>query len=120
MRVLADENIPGDTIRALRAAGHDVFAAAESGPGSADAILLARAAAEGRVVLTFDRDFGELVVREGAPGVPGVVLLRFVPPDAGAVTALLLGLLARTDLRLDGFLSVVDAQHVRPRPLRAV
>jgi predicted nuclease of predicted toxin-antitoxin system len=97
-----------------------VFAAAESAPGNADAVLLARAAAEQRVVLTFDRDFGELVVRAGPAGVPGVVLLRFVPPDAGAVTALLLGLLARTDLQLEGFMSVVDAQHVRQRPLGAV
>lgn len=35
MRVLADENIPLETVRALRNAGHDVFAASEAAPGLA-------------------------------------------------------------------------------------
>ena len=120
MRLLADENIPSHTIRALRAAGHDVFAAAEAQPGAADRVLLERAVAEARVLLTFDRDFGELAVREPTLTPPGVVLLRFVPPGAAAVTRVILALLDRSDLVIEGFLSVVEAQHVRQRPLRAV
>ena len=120
MRLLADENIPGHTIRALRAAGHDVLAAAETLPGAADRALLERAVAEARVLLTFDRDFGELAVRELSLMPPGVVLLRFVPAGAAAVTRVTLELLDRSDLAIEGFLSVVEAQHVRQRPLRAV
>jgi len=120
MRLLADENIPGHTIRALRAAGHDVFAAAEMQPGAPDRALLERARAEARVLLTFDRDFGELAVRDPARTPPGVILLRFVPPGAAAVTRVVLELLDRSDLAIEGFLSVVETQHVRQRPLRAV
>ncbi|HEV8358647.1 MAG TPA: DUF5615 family PIN-like protein [Gemmatimonadales bacterium] len=40
MRLLADENIPLETVRALRLAGHDVFAVTESSPGAADEALL--------------------------------------------------------------------------------
>jgi predicted nuclease of predicted toxin-antitoxin system len=120
MRLLADENIPGDTIRALRAAGHDVFAAAEAAPGAADQVLLDRARSEARVVLTFDRDFGELAVREPSEAPTGVVLLRFTPPDAAAVTRVVLELLTRSDLTIEAFLSVVEARHIRQRPLRAV
>ena len=99
MRLLADENIPSHTIRALRAAGHDVFAAAEAQAGAADRVLLQRAAAEARVLLTFDRDFGELAVREPTLTPPGVVLLRFVPPPgAAAVTRVILELLDRSDM----------------------
>ena len=120
MRLLADENIPGDTIRALRTAGHDVFAAVETEPGATDRVLLERALAEARVVLTFDRDFGELAVREPSQALVGVVLLRFVPPNAAAVTRVVLDLLGRSDLAIEGFLSVVEARHIRQRPLRAV
>jgi len=120
MRLLADENIPGHTIRALRAAGHDVFAAAEAAPGAPDRALLARALSDVRVLFTFDRDFGELAVREPGRTPAGVILLRFVPPGAAAVTRVVLELLDRSDLAIEGFLSVVEAQHVRQLPLRAV
>ena len=120
MRLLADENIPGETIRALRAAGHDVFEAAESAPGTVDLELLARARAEARVVLTFDRDFGRLAIQDPAQAPAGVVLLRFTPPDAGVVTQVVLDLLSRTDLVIENHLSVVDARHIRQRLLRAV
>jgi predicted nuclease of predicted toxin-antitoxin system len=74
-RVLANENIPGDVV-ALRADRHDVVWMQESGPGSSDEVVLASALAEGRVLLTFDKDFGELAFRRGLSATPGVILLR--------------------------------------------
>jgi predicted nuclease of predicted toxin-antitoxin system len=120
MRLLADENIPSETVRALRHAGHDVFAVAEAAPGTADPALLEQARSEGRVILTFDRDFGELAVRDPGRQPDGVVLLRFIPSDAAAATRVVLELFGRSDLVLEGFLSVVEARHIRQRPLRAV
>jgi predicted nuclease of predicted toxin-antitoxin system len=117
MRLLADENIPLDTVRALRAAGHDVYSASEGVPGATDAAHIERAIHEQRLIVTFDRDFGELAVRRPQRPEAGVVLLRFVPTNAAAVTALLVGLLARTDIRWHGHISVVDMAHVRQRPL---
>ncbi len=46
------------------------------GPGSPDDQVLALAFAEGRIVLTFDKDFGELAFRLGQRATPGVILLR--------------------------------------------
>ena len=63
MLLLLDENVPIATVRALRAAGHDVYSATESSAGAPDELLLARADAERRLLITFDRDFGELAVR---------------------------------------------------------
>lgn len=115
--LLLDENVPIATVRALRAAGHDVHSATESSAGATDEMLLARAHAERRLLITFDRDFGELAVRlrRGAAG--AVILLRFVPRRPEEVTGLLIKLMARTDLVWSERFSVVDRRHIRQRPL---
>jgi predicted nuclease of predicted toxin-antitoxin system len=117
MRLLADENIPLDTVRALRAAGHDVYSATESAPGAADLDHLRRAVTEDRLVLTFDTDFGELLVRGSDPPKAGVILLRLVPTSATDITTLLLDLLSGSDITWQGHLTVVDDRHIRQRPL---
>ena len=116
MRLLADENIPLHSVRALRDAGHDVYSATEDQPGQTDRALLERAVTERRLIITFDTDFGELVVR--GPRLPqgGVLLLRSTPQSAAAVTELLVTLLARTDIAWEEHLSVVDDLHIRQRP----
>jgi len=59
VRVLADENVPKKAVEALRERGHDVLWVAEVAPGSKDEEVLALAIREGRILLTFDKDFGE-------------------------------------------------------------
>ena len=76
MRVLADENFPGPVVRALRQSGHDVVWVKEVMAGAGDRTVLERAQAEGRVVATFDKDFGELAYRFRLPATCGVVLFR--------------------------------------------
>ena len=75
-KLLADENVALDVVAALRADGHDVSSIKEVGPGSTDDVVLVRALAEDRVLLTFDKDFGELAFRLGQTATPGVILLR--------------------------------------------
>lgn len=65
MRFLADENLPGLVVAALRERGQDVLWIKESMPGAADLVVLALAQAEERVVVTQDTDFGELAFRFG-------------------------------------------------------
>ena len=79
MRFLADESCDGSVVRALRAAGHNVQAVAETSRGATDQAVLALASTDQRVLLTEDKDFGELVFA-GAPAT-GVMLIRF-PSDA--------------------------------------
>ncbi len=76
MRVLANENIPGPVVTALRQRGHDVLSVKDGMRGASDREILARAQRESRVVVTCDRDFGELAVRFGLPATCGVVLFR--------------------------------------------
>lgn len=63
MRLLADENIAAPLVLALRAAGHDVTYVAELAPGIADDAVLSLALRQGRLLLTEDKDIGELVIR---------------------------------------------------------
>lgn len=76
MRILANENFPGPVIRELRRRGHDVVSVKESMRGAADPAVLARAQEEKRLVVTFDKDFGELAYRFGLPSASGVILFR--------------------------------------------
>jgi predicted nuclease of predicted toxin-antitoxin system len=52
---------PG-AVEELRAGGHDVLYVPEMGPDPGDAAILRRAAAEQRILITLDTDFGELAV----------------------------------------------------------
>ncbi|MBI2803058.1 MAG: DUF5615 family PIN-like protein [Gammaproteobacteria bacterium] len=74
--VLADENISAEAISSLRAFGFDVSSGAEEQPGAPDTEVFARAVAESRVLITFDRDYGELIFGAGHAAPPGIVYLR--------------------------------------------
>jgi predicted nuclease of predicted toxin-antitoxin system len=76
MRFCADENFPGDAVRALRARCHDVDWVLTEAPGSLDRAVLARATAQNRVRLTLDKDFGELTFRLRLATPEGVILFR--------------------------------------------
>jgi hypothetical protein len=116
MRFLADENFPGDAVTALRAAGHDVVWIRTDAPGIADRNVLERAVTDGRILVTFDKDFGELAWRFNLPAHCGIVLFRLpMPPPAGAGTTLTNILTARSDW--EGYFSVVEPSRIRMRPL---
>ena len=66
MNFLADESCAGPVIWALREAGHDVVAVAEVASGAADEQVMNQALGERRILITEDRDFGELVYARGA------------------------------------------------------
>ena len=74
MRVLADSNIVGPAVRAMRDAGHDVVHIGERARDPGDEALLAEAAADRRIFVTKDHDIGALVHRDRRPHC-GVLLL---------------------------------------------
>jgi predicted nuclease of predicted toxin-antitoxin system len=76
MRLLTDENFPAPAMGKLRAAGHDVIEGAQDCRAWPDERILQRAVAEGRWLLTFDRDYGDLVFKQRLPAPPVIILLR--------------------------------------------
>src|SRR5882762_6574201 len=90
MRILANENVTRTAIEGLRAKGHDVLSVKESLRGEKDDAILVQAQTEKRIVLTHDKDFGELAFRMGLPAECGVILMRLsgTDPDADNKRAL--------------------------------
>lgn len=84
MQILADENIPEETVALLRMAGHNILFIKEAMQGEADPDILALATREGRLLATRDKDFGDIVVSQNQPAPYGVVLFRLhnaIPVD---------------------------------------
>lgn len=77
-KFLADENIPIKTVKALKQKGIDIIAISEISLGLSDRELLNLANRQGRVIITFDSDFGKLAFKEKLKA-KGIVLLRFIP-----------------------------------------
>jgi hypothetical protein len=118
MRFLANENFPGTAVAALRASEHDVVWIRTDAPGMSDADVLAWAEREDRILLTFDKDFGELARHAELPETCGVILFRIPMPPAGEVGP---DLASAIDARQDwaGHFSVVEHGRVRMRPVAA-
>lgn len=75
MKLIADESVDGNIVMALRASGHEVIYIAECQPGISDHDVLAYSTSHHAVLLTSDKDFGELVFRQKLVH-HGVILLR--------------------------------------------
>jgi hypothetical protein len=117
MRFLADENFPGAGVKALRASGADVGWVRTEAPGLSDQEVLAWAIRDGRILLTFDKDFGELALRSGLPPECGVVLFRISLPEPSKIGARLAAIITTRDDWAGSF-SVVEPGRVRMRRLR--
>lgn len=116
MQFLANENFPLDAVEAIRKLNHDVAWIRTDAPGSKDRDILARAVKEARVLLTFDKDFGDLAFHYGLPASCGIVLFR-IEASSSAVLAnsVAAALQAQTDW--SGQFSVVEPGRIRMRPL---
>ena len=116
MQLLANENMPRLTVEALRAAGHDVVWARTDMAGSGDEEILSRAQTDGRILLTPDKDFGDLAFHAGLPATCGIILIRLAKLSLDATVNRTVQVIAtRTDWA--GNFSVVDERRIRMRPL---
>ena len=116
MHFLANENIPKATITALREAGHDVYAISEISPGITDAEVMQRAHEQQRIIITFDRDYGELVFRHRHPLPAGILFLRFTPRTPVEPAEFIEQILT-SGIPLKGHFSTADRDQLRQRPI---
>jgi predicted nuclease of predicted toxin-antitoxin system len=112
MQLLANENFPLDAIVALREAGHDVVWIREDARGIHDDKVLQRAQEENRIVVTFDKDFGELAFRSKLPAQSGVILFRITPTSPQYIAQTAVQALATRDNWAGNF-SVVENDRIR-------
>ena len=60
--LLCDENLPYPSVKYLREQGHDVKSIIDDNWGITDDLVVAISAEEKRIIITFDSDFGTLVL----------------------------------------------------------
>lgn len=108
MKLLADENFPAPVIAALRQRGHDVLAVAQRMPGAPDATVLAAAVDGQRLLLTLDRDYGDLIFHHSHPAPTGVILFRLTGAGPQDDNLRMLEILDRVDEWVGHFTTVTD------------
>lgn len=118
MNFLVDECCDALLVAGLRADGHDVLYIPEVAPGSDDNTVLQLAFSQQRVLLTEDKDFGELVVRLQLPAL-GIVLLRIEPAHSNIKLARLRDVILHDGSRIVGSFVVIDETKARFRSLKA-
>jgi predicted nuclease of predicted toxin-antitoxin system len=116
MRFLANENFPYPSILLLRTSGFEVVSIMEEMSGIRDEEVLEKAVKEQLIILTFDRDYGELLFRYKRNPPPAVVYFRTkgqAPEDAGHI------LLSKitSGILLDNHFTVIEETGVRQRKL---
>lgn len=114
MRFLADESCDFAVVRAIRAAGYDVLAVVEVASRSSDEDVLALAAREDRILLTEDKDFGQLVYANKQPS-GGVIFIRFPATARGTLSKTVLDLIRERGAQLAGDFVVLRPGRIRKR-----
>ncbi len=102
MRFLANENFPFPSMKILRKLGFEVTSIAEDNFGISDEEVLQIAVNEQLIILTFDRDYGELIFKYKMQPPPAVVYFR-LKGDNGLI--------------IENHFSVIDEQGTRQRKL---
>jgi predicted nuclease of predicted toxin-antitoxin system len=116
LKFLADECCDTGLVALLRNDGHDVLYQLEENTGVHDEDLLETAFKQGRILLTEDKDFGELVFRLRKRAI-GIVLLRIDIRERHLKWPRLKKLIDDHEGRLPGHFVVVDREKFRIRPL---
>jgi predicted nuclease of predicted toxin-antitoxin system len=114
---LVDECCAGTVVRGLRSDGHQVNAIRESIlRGSADTTVMLTASEASQILITDDRDFGELVYRAGFAA-RGVIYVKLgnAPPEEKLRR--IRDLLEREADRIEGSFVVIDPNRIRIRAL---
>ena len=116
MRFLLDENLFPLHARTVRDLGHEAVSVAEIGlSGADDQDVRAAAIEQGRVLITLDADFAN-VLRYPPAGTPGVMRLRLHPAVEESVDAMLRRAIPRVaEISVSGKLVVVDERKIRIR-----
>jgi predicted nuclease of predicted toxin-antitoxin system len=116
MKFLLDECCTPKLVNNLREGGYDVVYVLEDMQGATDIEVLRKAYHEDRVLITEDKDFGELVYRLNKE-VNGIILLRFSVAQRHMLWLRLRELLSLKGTELVEKFVVVDAEKFRIRPI---
>jgi predicted nuclease of predicted toxin-antitoxin system len=116
MVFLANENFPSPSIKIIENAGYEIISISEKHPGINDNEVVALAQKNGFIILTFDKDYGEILFKHAQQNPPSVVFFRFHgdnPESAGKTLVRLL----KENISLENRFTVVEKENLRQRSI---
>jgi predicted nuclease of predicted toxin-antitoxin system len=114
LKFLLDVNVGTTIAEAVAGDGHDVVRVSLLTPRAEDSAILAQAVEEGRVLISYDSDFTDLIYRDGEPAPPAIIYIRFQPADVAALAPRILDVVANEGLQ--GHMVVIGPRETRRRP----
>lgn len=115
MKLLANENFPIKSVRYLSSKGFDIRSIGADHPGVQDHVVMDIAIQEARTILTFDRDYGELIFKHNYRPPKGVIYFRLDTYEAEDPGKLIEVLINIKEFDFSNSLTVVDAIGIRQR-----
>ena len=112
---LANENFPKPSINILRKENISVTSIQEQNPGISDVEVLKIAVDKSLIILTFDKDYGELIFRYNMNNPPSVIFFREKGQHPNFAAVVLLSLLRTPFMVFEGAFSVIDKENIRQR-----
>lgn len=115
VKLLANENFPKASVLLLRSLGYDITSIGEDNPSISDQSVMEIADAEQRLILTFDRDYGELIYKHNYKPPQGVIYLRLEKYSPEEPAMHVHELLTVLKIETERTLTVYDGLNVRQR-----
>lgn len=116
-KLLANENFPLASVYQLRKSGYDITSITEQSQGMSDVQVLEKAFTEQRTILTFDRDYGELIYKKHLVCTSGIVYFRMIPYDPLEPAQLFLDIVHAQDIIFVGSFTILERTQIRQKPL---
>jgi len=116
MNLLADEGVDRQVVERLRQDGFEVLYIAEIEPSITDDVVLERANERAALLVTVDKDFGELIFREGQLTSGGVVLIRLAGLSAERKAEIVSNAFKERRSEFHHSFSVIAPGNIRVRP----
>ena len=114
MNLLCDEGVDSRIVEQLRRDGHDALYVAEMEPGIGDSVVLQRANEHNALLVTEDKDFGELVYRQGLVHL-GVVLVRLHGLSSATKSRIVSAIFVQHEMEMANSFTVISPGMVRIR-----
>lgn len=115
MKFLANENFPFPSLMILRQSGYHVLSVSELYPGISDYDVIAQARESNSIILTFDKDYGEIIYKHGLENPPAVLFFRFKGTNPEVAEQLLVEVLNGKNFEFEKTFTVFEKGNIRQR-----
>jgi predicted nuclease of predicted toxin-antitoxin system len=116
IQLIADENIPKETLGILKKQGVDIISVTDFAFGLSDEEILDLARKNRKIIVTFDKDFGQLIFKENMK-TNGLLLLRFVPESPQQIARRIKQVL-KTKVKIENHVVTIKKDSIKVTPVK--